>query len=90
MPRRLLIISAGPLPLPEHPHVEGGGLRCWGLARGLRQLLPDLQIELAFLENFRKPPYSERFEGFPIRTWNLQSIPDLVAPVLSSALCGES
>jgi glycosyltransferase involved in cell wall biosynthesis len=30
-----LVLSNGPVPYDEHVVVEGGGLRCWGLARGL-------------------------------------------------------
>jgi glycosyltransferase involved in cell wall biosynthesis len=32
-----LVISYGPVPTPQHQTVEGGGMRAWGLAEGLRQ-----------------------------------------------------
>jgi len=31
-----LVISYGPVPTPQYPVVEGGGLRAWGLAQGLK------------------------------------------------------
>ncbi|MCU1673257.1 MAG: hypothetical protein JWN77_1370, partial [Frankiales bacterium] len=33
---RLLVLSNGPVPYGPRVVVEGGGLRCWGLARGLQ------------------------------------------------------
>ena len=68
--RRLLILSMGPFPTPEHTQVEGGGLRCWGLACGLRQNLPDLAITLSFLDTFKKADHTAEYRGFPIVTWN--------------------
>jgi glycosyltransferase involved in cell wall biosynthesis len=75
---RLLIISQGPFPTPEQPHVEGGGLRCWGLAQGLRDNLPELSITLAYREAFRKPGHAPEYRGFPIITWDDETLPRLI------------
>lgn len=34
--KNILILSYGPVPTPEFQKIEGGGMRCWGLATGLR------------------------------------------------------
>ncbi len=34
--KNVLILSYGPVPTPEFQKIEGGGMRCWGLATGLR------------------------------------------------------
>jgi glycosyltransferase involved in cell wall biosynthesis len=31
-----LIVSFGPIPTPKYQKIEGGGMRCWGLALGLK------------------------------------------------------
>src|SRR5436305_1942886 len=77
--KRLLIISMGPFPTPEHPQVEGGGLRCWGLACGLRRSYPELEITLSFLEVFKKPDHTAFYQGFPIITWNCAQLVEQVA-----------
>jgi glycosyltransferase involved in cell wall biosynthesis len=90
--KRLLILSLGPFPTPEQTQVEGGGLRCWGLARGLRQNLTGLAITLSFLEAYKKPGHTAEYQSFPIVTWNSEDIPELVAEydaVLVSFCMGE-
>ena len=32
-----LVISYGPVPTPQYQKIEGGGMRCWGLAQGLQK-----------------------------------------------------
>ena len=39
-----LIISYGPIPTPKYQKIEGGGMRCWGLALGLRSKGYDITI----------------------------------------------
>lgn len=34
--KNILIISYGPVPTPQYQKIEGGGMRAWGLATGLR------------------------------------------------------
>lgn len=77
--KRLLILSLGPFPTPEQTKVEGGGLRSWGLARGLQQNLPELDISLAFLDVFKKQDHTSEYEGVSILTWNIGEIPELIA-----------
>lgn len=31
-----LVISYGPVPTPQYQKIEGGGMRCWGIANGLK------------------------------------------------------
>jgi glycosyltransferase involved in cell wall biosynthesis len=78
--KRLLIISHGPVPTPEHVHVEGGGLRCWGLARGIRSNSPDLDITVGYHEIHKKPDHTSEAEGIRIETWNHDTIDSLARP----------
>ena len=90
--KRLLIISHGPVPTPEHLHVEGGGLRCWGLARGIRSNATDLEITVAYHEIYRKPDHTPEFEGIRIATWDHETIGSLARgfdSVLISYCMGE-
>ena len=42
MAKKVLVVSYGPPPVPGINAVEGGGLRCWGLSRGLKLADPSL------------------------------------------------
>jgi hypothetical protein len=42
--KKILIISFGPLPITSGSVVEGGGLRCWGLANGFSKLDCDISV----------------------------------------------
>jgi glycosyltransferase involved in cell wall biosynthesis len=90
--KRLLIVSHGPVPTPEHVHVEGGGLRCWGLARGIRSHSTDLEITVAYHDHYEKPNPTTEFEGIRIATWNHETIGSLATgfdSVLISYCMGE-
>ena len=90
--KRLLIVSHGPIPTPEHLHVEGGGLRCWGLARGIRSNAPDVEITVAYHDSYRKPGHTPEFEGIRIATWDHETIDALARgfdSVLMSYCMGE-
>src|SRR5262245_30042919 len=90
--KRLLIVSHGPVPTPEHVHVEGGGLRCWGLARGVRSHLPDLEITVAYHEHYSKPNPTTEADEIRIATWDHETIGSLAAgfdSVLVSYCMGE-
>ncbi|MGY4893767.1 MAG: glycosyltransferase [Candidatus Saccharimonadota bacterium] len=77
--KRCLIISDGPVPTPEHKKVEGGGLRCWGLAKGLKDNQPDMVVDVAYNEqHVAGERFTDTFESIGIRTWNLESIQDLI------------
>ena len=51
--KKILVISNGPFPTPEQDKVEGGGLRCWGLASGLKSQ-KNLKVVAAYNEAFKK------------------------------------
>jgi glycosyltransferase involved in cell wall biosynthesis len=90
--KRFLIISHGPVPTPEHDHVEGGGLRCWGLARGIRANSGNLEITVAYHEVHRKPDHTSEADGIRIGTWDHNTIGSLAREfdsVLISYCMGE-
>ncbi len=90
--KRLLIVSHGPVPTPEHVHVEGGGLRCWGLARGIRSNSADLEITVAYHDHYEKSNPTTESEGIRIATWNHETIGSLATgfdSVLISYCMGE-
>lgn len=72
--KRCIIFSYGPVPAPEHDKVEGGGLRCWGLAKGLRAQSGELDITVAYHESYKKNKPTSEFESINITTWNENSI----------------
>lgn len=41
---KLCVVSFGPPPLPGIKAVEGGGLRCWGLATGIKTARPSWEV----------------------------------------------
>ena len=77
--RKVLILGDGPVPAPEHRSVEGGGLRCWGLARGLKVSHPDLDVTVAYNEFHKsKSGFTEEQNGIHIRRHRHETIADLV------------
>jgi glycosyltransferase involved in cell wall biosynthesis len=44
--RNVLVISFGPPPLKHMQAVEGGGLRCWNLAKGMQEAMPNYDVTL--------------------------------------------
>jgi glycosyltransferase involved in cell wall biosynthesis len=92
MKKSCIILSQGPVPTPEHTKVEGGGLRCWGLARGLRLNNSDLDITVAYHDSYKKEQFTQEHEGIRIATWTIEQVPDLIAAydtVLVSYCMGE-
>jgi glycosyltransferase involved in cell wall biosynthesis len=77
--KRILIVSHGPVPTPEHPHVEGGGLRSWGLGRGLKRNSRNLDITIAFAEGYKKPNHTSLIDGIQITTWSLPTLAEFAA-----------
>lgn len=76
--KKCLILSSGPVPTPEHNTVEGGGLRCWGLAKGIASH-NNTDVTVAYFDSYKKPDFfTDNFEGISIRTWTLESIPELL------------
>lgn len=76
--KRCVIFSYGPVPTPEHDKVEGGGLRCWGLAKGLRAQDHNLEITVAYHESYKKDKAASEFESINITTWGEDSIEKLI------------
>ncbi len=90
--RKCIIFSQGPVPTPEHKKVEGGGLRCWGLAKGLLLNNSDLQITVAYHESYKQAHFTEKHQGIHIATWNINTIEELISAydtVLVSYCMGE-
>lgn len=76
--KRCIIFSYGPVPIPGQSKVEGGGLRCWGLAKGLIAQNDKLDITVAYHESYAKPGAVTSFESIKITTWNNGSIEQLI------------
>lgn len=67
MSKNILIISYGPVPTPEFQKIEGGGMRCWGLATGLRD--NGHSVTVAIFEEFKQTLSSH--EGIYLYNWSL-------------------
>lgn len=75
----ILVISEGPPPLGS-THVEGGGLRAWGLAKGLA--LHGFKVTFAYRSTFTLAEDSTKTKipaNVSIETWNGETIRDLVS-----------
>lgn len=69
MQKRCLIISYGPVPTPEHQTVEGGGMRAWGLAKGLQA--NGTEATVAISANF--PLSLDSHDGIKLIAWKLDT-----------------
>lgn len=78
MSKRCIIFSQGPVPTPEHTKVEGGGLRCWGLAKGILANDPEAHVTVAYHDSYKQEKFTNKFEGINITTWDANTIPELV------------
>ncbi|MBJ7608237.1 MAG: glycosyltransferase [Candidatus Dormibacteraeota bacterium] len=59
--------------------MEGGGLRSWGLATGLRANDPELEILLAYNDAYRpQSGFGDSWDSIDITTWTLETLPELV------------
>lgn len=76
--KRCLVLSYGPVPTPEHTKVEGGGLRCWGLAQGIKANAPEMEITVAYHEGYKQPKFTKRYKGIDIKTWSIDTVEELV------------
>ena len=76
--QRVLVISYGPPPVPGVAAVEGGGLRCWGLARGLTTAEPDLAVTLA-IPDWHQSPLPSFHDGVRLVRWGREDVAALVA-----------
>lgn len=64
-----LVISYGPVPTPQYQTVEGGGMRAWGLADGLKA--HDINVTVGVNASF--PQNIDEHEGIKLTTWNLDA-----------------
>lgn len=73
--KKCVVFSYGPVPSPDQDKVEGGGLRSWGLAKGLKERFgEDLEITVAYNESYKKENSVDEFEGIKLITWNLSTV----------------
>lgn len=75
MSSRVLVLSYGPPPYNSNVKVEGGGLRCYGLAKGLHE--DGIDVTLAFSSVFIGDiPQKHGF--IPLLTYNIANLDSLV------------
>lgn len=60
-----LVISYGPVPTPQYQKVEGGGMRAWGLAEGLKSHGVDVTVGI----NNSFPQELQEHEGTRLVNW---------------------
>jgi glycosyltransferase involved in cell wall biosynthesis len=72
-----LILSHGPVPTDEYRVVEGGGLRCWGLAQGLRAHGVDVTVAV----HHGYPQRQVEHDGIALTNWTLDAG---LAPLVNS------
>lgn len=64
--RTCLVISYGPVPTPQYQKIEGGGMRAWGLAKGLQK--NGLEVTVGVNNSF--PQDLSEHEGLKIINWS--------------------
>lgn len=65
--RSCLVVTYGPVPTSEYQTVEGGGMRAWGLAKGLQN--SGVTVTIAVNNSF--PQKLTEFEGISLVNWSL-------------------
>jgi glycosyltransferase involved in cell wall biosynthesis len=60
-----LVVSYGPVPTPQHQTVEGGGMRAWGLAEGLKEAGIDVTVGI----NNSFPLELREHDGIKLVNW---------------------
>jgi len=68
-----LVISYGPVPTQQYQTIEGGGMRVWGLASGLRK--NGVDVTVAIHESF--PQGKPEQEGVKLVNWSIDTLGDL-------------
>lgn len=68
--RRVLVVSFGPPPLPDMNAVEGGGLRCWNLAKGLRDACNTISVTLAYPSWYGGSESPDDYLGVQLTRWH--------------------
>ena len=65
--KNILIISYGPVPTPDFQKIEGGGMRCWGLATGLHDNGHSVTVSVfqEFVQSY------DSYQGINLHNWSL-------------------
>ncbi len=74
--KKLLIISVGPVPISKNSIVEGGGLRSWGLAQGLKK--NGIDVTIAISERYKLNKKNHK-SGVKICYWSFSNLVELVS-----------
>lgn len=69
----LIVVSFGPIPVQGCSDVEGGGLRSWGLARGLAST-GELDVFLSFPDWYVKGKLPKVVDNVNIMTWGDEAV----------------
>ena len=64
-----LLITYGPVPTPQYQKIEGGGMRIWGLANGLKK--HGFSVTVAVNNSF--PQKHKNQDGISLINWSLDS-----------------
>jgi hypothetical protein len=72
--KKFLILSVGPVPTSKKSIVEGGGLRAWGIAKGLAT--HDIDVTVAVPEDFPIKKETTK-EGIHVLNWGFSNLEDL-------------
>ena len=86
--RNILVISFGPPPLKHMLAVEGGGLRCWNLAKGMQEAMPNFDVTLMYPNWYDADEQPAEYDGVKLARWKdrqdmLQKLPDYEVIVVS-------
>lgn len=76
---KCIVLSQGPVPTPEHTKVEGGGLRCWGLAKGIVANDPEIEVTVAYHDSYKQDKFTDNYEGIKVTTWDFDTAAELVS-----------
>jgi glycosyltransferase involved in cell wall biosynthesis len=67
--RDVLVISFGPPPLKHMQAVEGGGLRCWNLAKGMQEARPNFAVTLMYPSWYDTDERPDEYDGVKLVRW---------------------
>jgi len=67
--RNILVISFGPPPLKHMQAVEGGGLRCWNLAKGMQEAMPNFDVTLMYPNWYDTDDQPAEYDGVNLARW---------------------
>lgn len=86
--RNILVISFGPPPLKHLQAVEGGGLRCWNLAKGMQVAMPNFDVTLMYPNWYDTDEQPAEYDGVQLARWKdrqdmLDKLPDYEVIVVS-------